>query len=123
MMGAPAKIRFAPGSREIIKTGPEEYTLPADVRWAPLSTAIALMEDPNTFAKVAFLKDIHSVVKIVSDRSTWSFKSGPGLNKIAHRWREGLTGENAMFIACSFGMDPGTAARALVKAAKAATPR
>lgn len=119
MMGGAARVMFAPGSREIIKTGPEEYTLPADVRWAPLGDAVPLMEDPGQFAKVAYLKDIHNVVKIVSDRSTWSFKSGPGLNKVAYQWREGLSGENAMFMACTFGMDPGTAARALVKAAKA----
>lgn len=119
MLGLPIHVRFAPGSREIVKTGPEEYTLPADVRWAPLSDAVPLMSDPGEFAKVAYLKDVHHTVRIISDRNTWSFQSGPGLDKVAHRWREGLSGENAMFMACSFGMDPGTAARALVKAAKA----
>lgn len=118
MMGAPVTVRFAPGSREIIKTGPEEYTLPADVRWAPLGDAISLMSSPNEFAKVAYLKDVRSTVRIVSDRITWAFKDGPGLHKVAHAWREGLSGENAMFMACAFGMDVGTAARALVKAAK-----
>lgn len=118
MMGMPITVRFAPGSREIIMTGPEEYTLPADVRWAALGEAIPLMSDPGEFAKVAFLKDVRNTVKIVSDRTTWSFKDGPGLNKVAHRWREGLTGENAMFMACTFGMDPTIAAKALVKAAK-----
>lgn len=118
MMGLPATVRFAPGSREIVKTGPDEYTLPADVRWAPLGDAVPLMSDPTEFAKVASLRDVHNTVRIVSDRTTWSFQSGPGLKKVAHRWREGLSGENAMFMACSFGMDPTTAARALVKAAK-----
>jgi hypothetical protein len=118
MMGLPATIRFAPGSRKIVKTGPEEYTLPADVRWAPLGDVIPLMSDPTEFAKIANLKDVRNTVRIVSDRTTWSFQSGPGLNKVAHLWKEGLSGENAMFVACSFGMDPTTAARALVKAAK-----
>jgi len=117
MMDEPVTIRFAPGLREIARTGEGEVTLPTDVRWAPLADAVPLLEDPSTFAKVAALKDINNTVRIISDRTTWSFQGGAGLNKVAHRWREGLTGENAMFMACCLGMDEVTAARALVKAA------
>ena len=118
MMDEPIKIRFAPGLRSIARTGDGEVTLPADVRWAPLAEAVPLLEDPDTFAKIAALKDIHNTVRIISDRITWSFQGGAGMSKVAHQWRESLSGENAMFMACCLGMDEVTAARALVKAAK-----
>lgn len=119
MMAEPVKIQFNAQLRAPAEAGQGRYALPADTRWAPLGKHVesGLISDAASFIKVSMVKAATEMVRIVSDRSTWSF-SGPPLEKVAHRWREQLHGGDAMFVACALGMEPTFALSTLVKAAQ-----
>lgn len=119
MLGEPIKIRFAEHLNEISQIGEGEVALPVDVRWAPLGDKVTpLIEEPEQFVKISHILKRADQVRIISDKSTWSFQGGAGLRKMAHQYREGLEGHDAMFIACSLGMEPQFALEQLVKAAQ-----
>lgn len=115
VLGEQCKVRLAAGLKTITQIGPEEYAIPGDVKWLPFdgSALVKLVSEPETFAKVASVKQASKMVHIISDGQTWSFKGGGGLNKLAHDDVTGLSAADALFIGCSIGMDEQTAMKAL----------
>lgn len=119
MLGDPIRLSFAPHLNEITSMGEGEVALPVDVRWAPLGDkAVPLISEPEQFEKVSHIMKRAHQVQIISDKVTWTFRGGAGLNKLAHNYREGLEGDDAMFMACVLGMEPQFAINTLVKAAQ-----
>jgi len=119
------RIRLMPNIKQIVVLAKDEDAeemevgLPADIRWAPLgTTSTKLVDNAEDFVKQASLNRRHNTVQIISDGQTWSFRGGSGVTKLAHRWREGLTGGDAMFVACALGMSPPLARQTLIKAAQ-----
>jgi len=118
MMGEPVTIRFDSKLKAPVKLGDSEAMLPEDVRWAPLGkTVTPLIEDAKEFVKKASARQAGSIVQIVSDGNTWSFRGRP-LEKVAHEWRESLHGGDATFMAAVLGLEPEFAVNTLVKAAQ-----
>ena len=119
VMGESVKVRFAQHLNELTPMGEGEVALPTDIRWAPLGEdVISLIDEPEQFVKIShILKRAHQV-QIISDKSTWTFRGGAGLSKLAHEHREGLEGSDAVFMACVLGMEPQFAINQLIKAAQ-----
>ena len=118
MMGEPVTVRFDSNLKAPVKISDSEAMLPGDVRWAPLGKKVTpLIEDAADFIKTASARRAGSVVQIISDGNTWSFRGRP-LEKVAHEWREGLHGGDATFMAAVLGMEPQFALNSLVKAAR-----
>jgi hypothetical protein len=115
VLGEQARVRLVAGLKAITKIGEGEYAIPGDVRWLPFdgSALVKLMDSPETFSKVASVKQATKMVTIISDGETWSFKGGCGLAKLAHEDTTGLMAPDAMFLGCTLGMDERTALRAL----------
>jgi len=115
VLGEQCRVRLAVGLKAITKIGPEEYAIPGDVRWLPFdgSALVKLVSEPDTFSKVASVKQASKLVHIISDGQTWSFKGGGGLSKLAHEDITGLSAPDALFISCCVGMDELTAMKAL----------
>ena len=115
VLGEQCKVRLSAGLKAITKIGPEEYAIPGDVRWLPFdgSALVKLVSEPETFSKVASVKQASKLVHIISDGQTWSFKGGGGLSKLANEDITGLSAPDALFIGCSIGLDELTAMKAL----------
>lgn len=119
MMGEPVTIRFDSHLKAPTKISDSEAVLPSDVRWAPLGKAVTpLIENAADFVKTASARRAGSVVQIISDKNTWSFRGRP-LEKVAHEWREGLHAGDATFMAAVLGLAPAHAITTLIKAAQA----
>jgi hypothetical protein len=117
MMGDPVNITFNKDLSGPV-TADGTVTLPSSVRWAPLGEErVKLIDNAADFIKRSLAKKASTVVRIVSDKNTWSF-SGSQLEKVAHRWREQLHAGDAMFVAAALGLEPNYATDMLVKAAK-----
>lgn len=115
VLGERSKVRLVAGLKAITKIGEAEFAIPGDVMWLPFdgSALVKLMDEPESFAKVASVKQASKTVTIVSDGHTWSFKGGCGLNKLASDDKVGLTAHDAAFLGCTLGMDEYTTMRAL----------
>lgn len=115
VLGERSTVRLVPGVKAITKIGDSEYAIPGDVQWLPFdgSALVKLMDDPEVFAKTAMSKEASSLVYLISDGHTWTFKGGCGLNKLASEDRTALQGHDALFLGCTLGLDELTAMRAL----------
>ncbi len=119
MMGEPIKLRLNKAVKAPTMVGDTECAMPADVQWAPLGKEVTpLIENAADFVKTASARRAGSVVQIISDKSTWSFRGRP-IEKVAHRWREGLGAGDALFMTCCLGLDPQHGINTLIKAARA----
>jgi hypothetical protein len=119
VMGEPIKVRFAQHLNELTQIGEGEVALPTDIRWAPLGEKVnSLISEPEQFVKISHILKRAEQVQIISDKSTWTFRGGAGLSKLAHQYREGLEGSDAVFMACVLGMEPQFAINQLIKAAQ-----
>jgi len=119
MMAEPVKIVFSAEVHAPVHLEGTTYVLPSDVRWAPLGKKMTtkLIRDATEFIKTAMVRASMNMVRVISDGHTWSF-NGPPLEKVAYRWREGLGGADAAFMASALGMSNELALKTLIKSAR-----
>lgn len=97
---------------KISKIGPNSYAIPVDLKVIHLGQPVTCASDPSAYVKVAEVDR----VEIISDGQAFSFRGNPTIDKLGSAQTEFLGKDAALFLATSFGVEPGYASRLLKQA-------